>query len=128
MMQAPTVASSSRVPAHLRRIGVDAARHAFQPQDVHREEREIEADEKNPEIHLAQGFVHHSAGELREPIVESAEKRKQRATNEDVMEMRDDKECIVHLQIERNGRQHDARKAAHHENEDESEHEVHRGV
>ena len=50
MTQAPTVASAfAVVPTHLGRIGVDAARHALQAENVHGEESQVEADEENPE-------------------------------------------------------------------------------
>ena len=48
-------------PAHLGLIGVDAARHALQPEDVHREEGEVEADEGEPEMPAAEAFAHHPA-------------------------------------------------------------------
>ena len=51
-------------------------------------------------------LVHHAPGELREPVIEGAEQREQRAADQDVMEMRDDEERVVHLQVERNRGQH----------------------
>jgi hypothetical protein len=37
-------------------------------------ERQVEADEQRPEVHLAEAVVHHPAGELREPVVDAAKK------------------------------------------------------
>ncbi len=62
-----------RAPAHLKWISVDAPRHAFEAEDVHREEGEIEADEENPEIQFSERFVHHAPGHFREPVIKRAE-------------------------------------------------------
>ena len=40
------------VPAHSSRIRIDPPRHALQPEDVHRPERQVEADEHQPEVDL----------------------------------------------------------------------------
>ena len=42
--------ADSACPTRSRRVGVDAARHALQPENVHREERQVEADEEQPEV------------------------------------------------------------------------------
>ena len=102
----------SVAPARFRRIGVDAARHAVEPEDVHREERHVEADEEQPEIPLAEPLAQHAAGDLREPVVERAEQREHRAADQHVVEMRDDEERVVHLQVERHRREHHAGQAA----------------
>ena len=61
-----------RVPADALRIGVDAPGHAEQTGDVHREEAEVEADEHQPEVPLAEPLVEHPPGHLGEPDVEGA--------------------------------------------------------
>ena len=53
---------------------------------------------------LAQRLVDHAAGEFREPVMKAAEQREERAADQHVMKMRDHEKCVVHLQIERNGR------------------------
>ena len=46
-------------------VGVVAARHPGQTEEVHREEGQVEPDEGQPELHLAQALVEHLAGDLR---------------------------------------------------------------
>ena len=47
-------------PAHFRLVGVDPPRHALEAEDVHGEERDVEADEGEPEVPLAERLVHHA--------------------------------------------------------------------
>ena len=49
---------------------VIAARHAEQPEIVHREEDRIGAEEGDPEVELAERLVEHSAGDLRIPMID----------------------------------------------------------
>ena len=59
----------------LRRVVGDAARHPLDADEVHREEREVEADERQPEVQLAEALVVHAPGHLREPVVHPGEDR-----------------------------------------------------
>src|SRR5690242_14410363 len=49
-----------RAPARLRGIRVDAARHPLESEDVHRKERDVEADEEEPKVPPAQPVIEHS--------------------------------------------------------------------
>ena len=51
------------------RIG-QAARETDRAQDVHREERAVEEDERQEEVHLAPDLVHHPAEHLGEPEID----------------------------------------------------------
>ena len=75
------------VPTEAGDIGVNAARHSNHAQPVHREKRQVEADEENPERQLAEPFVHQAAGELGKPVVKPAKKRKESAADENVMKL-----------------------------------------
>src|SRR4051812_23749627 len=60
------------VPTHVRGISIDPPGHAYQAKDVHREEGEIEPDERNPKIPVAELLAEHPAAYFWEPIVEGA--------------------------------------------------------
>ena len=53
----------------LQRIVGNAARHAGEAEEVHREERDVEGDRRQPEMHLTQRFVVHAAGPFRQPVI-----------------------------------------------------------
>ena len=63
--------------------------HAVRAEDVLHEERHVEADEHQPEVHLAQPLVQHPAGQLREPVVDAGEDAEHAAAEEHVVEVRD---------------------------------------
>ena len=89
------------VPAHAIAIGVDAARHAQQAGDMHREEAEIEADEHGPEIPLSQTLIHHFAGEFREPEIGRAHHRENVDSDQHVMQMRHHEIGVGQLPVHR---------------------------
>ena len=99
-------------PLHFRQVGVDAASHAVEAQQMHREKCEVEAEKEQPEVHFAQALVHHATGDLGKPVINRAEQREDRPPNEHVMQVGDNKERIVDLPIERNRSQHYAGQAA----------------
>ncbi|KOF38350.1 hypothetical protein ACX15_23545, partial [Vibrio parahaemolyticus] len=47
----------------------DPSRHDGEADEVHREGRQVHADEAHPEVQLAEGLVVHVAGPLRQPVV-----------------------------------------------------------
>src|SRR6185295_4049619 len=96
------------------------------PQIMHREECNIEADKKQPEIPVPEFFVHETSGNFREPEIECTEQRKYRAANQHVVQVRNDKICIVHLQIERHGRKHQASESAQQKYHEECKHKQQR--
>ena len=95
MMNAPIVATMFQNPQPSRRVGVDAARHAVQPEHVHREEREVEAEQHQPEVKLADLLAQHRPDHLREPVVDAGEEAEDRAAEEHVVEVRDDEVGVV---------------------------------
>ena len=109
-------------------VRVGAARLALEPEDVHREEREVEPDEHQPEVQLAEPLVEHAAEDLRPPVVEAAEDREDQAAEQHVVEVRDDVVGVGLLRVGRDDRVRDAREAADGEHRDEAEREEHRRV
>ena len=67
-------------------------------------ERQVEADDEQPEVPLAQRLAQHSPGHLGEPVVERAEDREEDAAHDDVVEMRHHEIRVAELPIERRRR------------------------
>ena len=57
-----------------------AARHAEDAEVVHRQEDRVRAEERDPEVQLAERLVRHAAGDLRVPVVDRAATRPGPAT------------------------------------------------
>src|SRR5580692_1309581 len=93
---------------------------------MHRNERPIESDEKEPEVDLAKGLVQQSAGHLREPVVHAGKDRHQASADEYVMNVADDEVRAVNVQVERNGGEKDAGDAADRKQPDETDRKQHR--
>ena len=72
-------------------------------QDVHREERQVEPDEHQHELDLAQGLVEHPAGHLREPVVDPREDAEDGAAEQHVVEVRDDPVRVVEREVDGHG-------------------------
>ena len=68
-------------------------------------------------------LAQHPPGDLREPIIDRAEQRKDRASDQDVMEVSHDKISIMHLRVEWHRGHHDAGQSPKHEIDDESKNE-----
>ena len=105
---------------HFGQIGVDAAGHPPQAKKVHCEKSQIKSDEEEPEMHLGEGLVRHAPYDFRKPVINATEHGEHCATDEHVVEVRDHEEGVVHLEVERNGSQHQPRKAANHKNKEEA--------
>ncbi len=113
------------VPAAAGFVSVDPSGHAEQTGDVHEVEREVKADEEEPEVPLAERVAHHLAGDFGIPVVEGAEEREDDRSDEHVVEVGDDKVGGAELPVERSGREHDAGKTGDEELEEEADHEHH---
>src|SRR4029077_8076152 len=62
-----------RGPPALVVVRVDARRHPEQPEEVWREEGQVDADEVQPEVDLAQPLVEEAAENLRPPVVQAGD-------------------------------------------------------
>ena len=87
-------------------VGV-AARHAHVAQPVLHQERGVKADERQPEVQLAQPLVEQPAGHLREPEVDAGEGGEHDGAEQHVVEVRDDEIAVGHVEVQRRaGQQH----------------------
>src|SRR5581483_3335276 len=111
---------------HVGAIGVNAPRHASQPEKMQRKEGDVEADEEEPEVPLSQCCVGHPSSDFREPEIDSCEHGKKSAADQYIMKVRNDKVGVVDLQIDGDGRQHDSRQSPNQEHEKEAEAPEHR--
>src|ERR1044071_5512527 len=106
---------------HVGGIGVNPTGHSAQAKKMHAEKSEIETDEKEPEVNLAQSFIHHAAGHFGNPVVQASKHRKYRATNQDIVKMRNDEVGVMNLYIHGNAGQHNSGKTPNQEHEKETE-------
>src|SRR6185437_11801279 len=83
------------------RVGVVATRHAEIAEDELREEREVEADEHedgrvaSPHLRIV------PAGDLRPPVMQTAEVRGYGSADHDEVEMRDDEVGVLQMDVRR---------------------------
>ena len=68
---------------------------------MHREERQVEADEHQHEVDLAEALVEHPPGHLREPVVDPGEDAEHRAAEQDVVEVGHDPVRVVEREVDR---------------------------
>ena len=68
---------------------------------MHREEDRVNTDETQPEMNLAERFVHHTPEHFRIPEIDRSENGEDRSSEEHVMNMSDDKIRIVNKNIDR---------------------------
>ena len=109
-------------------IDVIAPRHAQIAEDELRKERQVEADEDQDGREAGPAFGIHAAGHLRPPEVNAAQIRHHRAADHDVVEVGDDEVGVVHVHVDRERRQEQARQPADREQADEAEGVQHRRV
>src|SRR3546814_4578588 len=79
---------------------------------MHGEERQVDADESDPEVQLAEAFLVLPAAHLGEPIVETCKHPEQRPHGEHVVELGDNIVGVVQDDIDAGVGQHDTRKPA----------------
>jgi hypothetical protein len=97
----------------------------WQAQEVLREEDQVHADERDPEVERAQPLAVLHAPHLLEPVVEAREDREHGAQAEHVVEVGDHVVGVVEAVVDAGVGQHDAGDAAHGEQEDEADRPQH---
>ena len=107
-------------PAAVGFVGVDAARHAQQAGNVHEVEGEMEADDEEPEVPLAELLREHAAGHLRIPVIEGGKDHEENGADQHVVEVRDDEIGVAELPVEGRDGEHDAGEAGDEELEEET--------
>ncbi len=103
------------IPTAARLVGVDSARHAQEAGNVHEVECQMEADQEQPEMPFAEGFIQHSSSHFWVPVIERGEDGKHNPAYHRVMKMRDYEIRQAKLPIEGGTRQHDAGQAGNQE-------------
>src|SRR5271165_2575806 len=89
-------------------------------------ENTVDEDETQPEVHFAEGFVHHAAPHFRKPVVEAGKSRKYGGEAHGEMEMAHHEAGGVQIGIDRRLRQEKATDSSADEERDETEAEQHR--
>src|SRR5579864_5094572 len=115
-----------RVPTTARLIGIDSSRHAQQSWDMHEVECQVEADDENPEVQLAERLVVHLSRHLREPVVKGSEETEDNTANNHVVKMRDYEIRVPQVPVEGGGTLHDPCETSDQELEKKSNTEQHR--
>src|SRR6185503_21387367 len=77
-----------------------APRHTHDAHDVHRYEDRVDAHKRDPEVNLADRFVHEATKHLREPEVERREHTEDRCHAHHEVEVSGNDVSVVHRQIE----------------------------
>src|SRR3546814_6318559 len=98
------------------------------PQEVHREEQNVYADEEDPEMNLTQELVELPAADLREPVIEAGKKRKDRAKRQHIMEVGNHIIGVVQIVVDTTVGQYHAGNAADREEENETDRPDHRSL
>ena len=80
---------------------VQPAVHPAQALDEHRHEHRVDADERAPEVNLAEHVVHLPACRLREPVIDAGKEREDRPRRHDVVEVGDDVIGVVQVDVRR---------------------------
>ena len=110
-----------------RRVRVLPADHPLQAQDVHRPEGQVETDDHEPEVQLAQSFREQVTEHLRPPVVGRREQTEDRAPEEDVVEVRHDVVRVRLLVVGRDDRVRHAGEPPDDEHRHAADREHHRG-
>src|SRR5260370_6347967 len=74
---------------------------------MHKVKRQMEANEKQPEMQFSERLVVHAPGYFRIPVIESSEQAEQNSAHNHIMKVSDNEVRISQLPIERRGTQHD---------------------
>src|SRR4029077_15784043 len=96
------------------------------PEEVLRHEGDVEADEEDPELPLAETLVELPPEHLRPPVEEAREDREHDAAEQRVVEVRDDEVAVVHLPVDRECGEIDAGDPPDDEQREKAESEEHR--
>src|SRR6476660_6724303 len=110
----------------LLRIGVIAPRHSKIAQNKLRKEGKIKSNECDQGSKLPDFFGVQTASNFWPPIVQSSHKTQNHATHHDIVEMRDNKISVMHVNIKTQCGKKKARQTANGEEPDETERIKHR--
>jgi hypothetical protein len=113
---------SDEVPASKRgRVIRIPARHARHTQEVHREERQVDANERHSEMRLPPELWILMAGHFADPVIETGKDCENGAKRQDVVEVRNCEIRIVQHLVDARVGEHDTRDASDREHENEAD-------
>ena len=92
---------------------------------MHEVEGEMESNDEEPEVPLAQRLAHHPARHLRVPVVEGAKERSNDRADQNIVKVRNHKVRAAQLPVERSRRKHDTRQSRDQKLEQKGEAEHH---
>ena len=92
------------------------------------EERDLEADEEQPEVNFAQALVELLAGHLGPPEVQAGEEHEDDRAEDRVVEVGHDEVAVGHVEVQWRRRQDDAGQTTEEEGDHEAHGPQHRGV
>ena len=95
---------------------------------MHRQIYSVGAEERDPEMPLAERLVEHAPGDLRPPVIDRTEHDQNRRHAHHHMKMRDHEVGIRQRQVDGHVTEEQAGQATVNEGEDESDREQHRHV
>ena len=79
----------------------EPAGEADGPQDMHGEERSIQKDKRQEEMHFPPKLIHRPSEHFREPEVNSSPNAHCRSSKEDIVEMSNDEICVMNKNVNR---------------------------
>ena len=97
-----------------------ATGHTHEAQHVQRHKRHEETDDPEPESAFAPGFVQREAKGFRPPVGQTCEATEHHATDDDVMEVRDQEQAVVQHEVCARYRQQNAGHTAYGEGHDKA--------
>src|SRR2546425_332859 len=100
----------------------------LEAEEVHREEDEVHADQREGEMPAGEAFGVHPPRHAREPEVEAGEDAEDGSAEEDIVQVRDDPVRVLERIVERDRRLEHAVDPADHEHRDEADREEHRSL
>ena len=93
---------------------------------MHEIERQMKADDEQPEMQAGEALVVHAAGHLRKPVVKGSEDREQDPADDHIVKVGDHEVRVAELPVERRRAEHDAGQARHQELKQKRDAEQHR--
>jgi len=97
-----------RLPSSGRIVVIESARSAHESQEIEWHERDVKSNQPQPKGDFAQTLIQKNAGHFGKPKTKSGKNAKERAANDLRVEMRDEKEAVVQLKIDRWSREQNA--------------------
>src|SRR6266498_3507867 len=110
-------------------VGINPSWHPQKSRNVHEIKSEMEADQKQPEMPLAQSLVQHPSRHLGIPVIEGSEEREENSTHDYIVEVSHDEVRKTELPVKGRRGEHDSSQTGDEELEQKRDREHHgRGI